>query len=72
MKTLLVMTILFSLQAYSRPADPKESSKKDKMDYGDKQLLHRDACRKPMEALETKYPDIKKEELEKMKSKCDY
>jgi len=42
------------------------------MDYGDKQLLKRDSCRKPIEYLQTRYPDMKKEDLEKMKAKCEY
>lgn len=74
MKTLIIMTLLISLNAFSKTTDSskKEQEKKEERDYGDKQLLERDTCRKPIEALETKYPDLKKEELEKMKAKCDY
>lgn len=54
------------------PINKKEEKKPEKRDYGDKQLLQRDVCRKPIEALETKYSDLTKEQLEKMKAKCSY
>jgi hypothetical protein len=73
MKTLFALLLIFSFQSFAQSADSsKKSDKKEQMDEGDKQLLKRDTCRKPIEALETKYPNITKEELEKMKSKCDY
>lgn len=72
MKTLTILTLLLSLSAFAQSDDSKKDDKKDKMDYGDKQLLQRDTCRKPIEALETKYPNMTKEELEKMKAKCAY
>lgn len=73
MKTIMIVALLFSISTFAQSNDSqKESEKKDTRDYGDKQLLQRDTCRKPIEALETKYPDIKKEDLEKMKAKCAY
>lgn len=70
MKTLIIFTLFLSLNALAE--DPKKEVKKDTMDYGDKQLLKRDTCRKPIEALVTKYPNKTKEELEKMKAQCEY
>ena len=70
MKTFIIFTLFLSLNALAEEA--KKEVKKDTMDYGDKQLLKRDTCRKPIEALETKYPNLTKEELEKMKAKCEY
>lgn len=67
MKTILLLTLIVSFHAFAQSPD-----KKDKMDYGDKQLLERDACRKPIEYLQTRYPDYTKEQLEKMKSECKY
>lgn len=74
MKTLLILTILVSVNSYAQSdeASKKLAEEKSKMDYGDKQLLKRDTCRKPIEALETKYPNLTKAELEKMKANCTY
>ncbi len=72
MKTLIILSLFMSFNALANSEESKKDEKKNQMDYGDKQLLKRDTCRKPIEALETKYPDYTKEELEKMKSKCEY
>lgn len=73
MKMTILIALLVSVSAFSQTNEKKKDLyHKDKMDYGDKQLLNRDVCRKPLEALETKYANIKKEELEKMKEKCGY
>ena len=73
MKTILTLSLLFSLNVFAQEANQKkEQPKKDQMDYGDKQLLRRDTCRKPMEYLETRYSDIPKEKLQKMKEDCSY
>ncbi|WPU64348.1 hypothetical protein [Peredibacter starrii] len=66
MKTFILFTIFLSLTSFAAE-DPRK-----KMDYGDKQLLQRDVCRKPIEYLQTRYPDFTKEQLEKMKSECKY
>jgi hypothetical protein len=51
MKTLFILTLFVSLNSLAfADESKKESDKKDKMDYGDKQLLQRDTCRKPIEA----------------------
>ena len=71
MKTLFILTLIVSINSYAQ-SDEKKDEKKDSMDYGDKQLLKRDTCRRPIEYLQTRYPDMKKEELEKMKAKCAY
>lgn len=70
MKTLLVLSFLFSLNALAQTED-NAKKEKDKMDYGDKQLLQRDICRKPVEYLETRY-GMTKEEIQKQKAKCTY
>jgi len=70
MKTIILLSLLLSLNALAE--DPKKEEKKETMDYGDKQLMKRDTCRKPIEYLQTRYPDVKKEDLEKMKAKCEY
>lgn len=70
MKTFIIFVLFLSLNALAE--DPKKDEKKDTMDYGDKQLLKRDTCRRPIEYLQTRYPDMKKEDLEKMKAKCEY
>jgi len=70
MKTIIMLTLLLSLNVQAQ--DPKKEEKKETMDYGDKQLMKRDTCRKPIEYLQTRYPDVKKEDLEKMKAKCEY
>lgn len=73
MKMIILIAFFFSFAAFSQNDEKKKDLyQKDKMDYGDKQLLNRDVCRKPIEALETKYDNIKKEELAKMKEKCGY
>ena len=72
MKTLFFLSLVLSLNTFAQTDTTKTKDKKDKMDYGDKQLLKRDTCRKPMEALQTKYPEMTKEDLEKMKAKCEY
>lgn len=72
MKTLIILTLFLSLNAMANSDESKKDEKKAQMDYGDKQLLKRDSCRKPIEYLETRYPDVKKEELEKMKANCTY
>jgi len=70
MKTLFILTLFISLNSHALSDEKKEEKKE--MDYGDKQLLKRDSCRKPIEYLQTRYPDMKKEDLEKMKAKCEY
>lgn len=70
MKTFIVLSLILSLNSFAE--DSKKEEKKESMDDGDKQLLSRDVCRKPMEYLETRYSQFKKEELEKMKAKCKY
>lgn len=70
MKTFIILSLLVSLNALAE--DSKKEEKKESMDDGDKQLLNRDVCRKPIEYLETRYSQFKKEELEKMKAKCKY
>jgi hypothetical protein len=75
MKTYLIITLLFSLSALAQTPSPqsKKSPKaQDQMDEADKQLLRRDVCRKPMEALETRYDNVEKKDLEKMKANCQY
>lgn len=74
MKILIAFTLMFSLNSFAQTTfeAKKEPQKKDDMDYGDKQLLRRDTCRKPMEYLETRYPNKTKEELAKMKKECAY
>ena len=74
MKTLIIFSLLLSFNVYAQKSDDskKDSSKKEEMDYGDKQLLKRDTCRKPIEYLETRYPNKTKEELEKMMKDCSY
>ncbi|WP_408097349.1 hypothetical protein ACJVC5_00110 [Peredibacter sp. HCB2-198] len=71
MKTLITMTLLLSFNSFAQSSNTQENPKK-KMDYGDKQLLQRDTCRRPIEYLQTRYPDFTKEQLEKMKSECKY
>lgn len=70
MKTFIILSLLVCLNALAE--DSKKEEKKESMDDGDKQLLNRDVCRKPIEYLETRYSQFKKEELEKMKAKCKY
>lgn len=69
---LFIFAVLITTSAFAQYDAKKDDKKKEKMDYGDKQLLNRDSCRKPIEALETKYPQYTREQLEKMKAKCDY
>jgi FMN-dependent NADH-azoreductase len=72
MRTLIALTFFFSIYAYSQTKQEiQETSKKLKMDYGDQQLLMRDVCRKPIEYLETRYSNVPKDKLLKMKEKCD-
>jgi hypothetical protein len=75
MKIYLIITLLFSLSTLAQvpsPQSKKTPRAQDQMDEGDKQLLKRDVCRKPMEALETRYDNIEKKDLEKMKANCQY
>lgn len=74
MRTLIALTFFFSLYAFAQNKQElgqvKSYIEKNKMDYGDQQLLMRDVCRKPIEYLETRYEGIPKETLIKMKEKC--
>lgn len=72
MKTFIIFTLLLSFNSFAQSSNSQEQDPRKKMDYGDKQLLQRDTCRKPMEYLQTRYPDFTKEQLEKMKSECKY
>lgn len=73
MKKIFVLALLLSSYSYAQDIDSKATSlKKEEMDEGDKQLLKRDTCRKPMEALESKYLNLSKTELEKMQQECSY
>lgn len=72
MKFLLFLSMFISLSTFAENSEPsKKMEKKEKMDYGDKQLHQRDVCRKPVEFLETRY-GMTKEEIEKAKAKCTY
>lgn len=74
MRTIIALSFFFSLYAYSQTQQEnklaQDYAQKAKLDYGDKQLLMRDACRKPIEYLETKYDNIPKEELQKLQKRC--
>lgn len=73
MKIVLIFLFLsLSFSSFAEDKRAKETAQKEKMDYGDKQLLKRNVCRKPIEHLETRYKGISKEKLEKMKSECEY
>ncbi len=73
MKKYLIISLLFSFGLMAQVSESKkELLLKDQMDEGDKQLLNRDACRKPIEALETKYDKVDKKTLVKMKENCQY
>ncbi len=70
---IIILFFIFSLVAFTQTLTEEDKKKeRAKMDDGDKQLLQRDACRKPMEALETKYEHVQKEKLEKIKDTCPY
>ena len=70
MKSLFILSLLFSLNVLAESED-NAKKEKDKMDHGDKQLLQRDICRKPVEYLESRY-GMTKEEIQKQKEKCTY
>ncbi len=74
MRTIIALTLFFSFYAYSQNKQEmkqaEDYAKKNQMDYGDKQLLMRDTCRKPIEYLETRYENIPKETLVKMQERC--
>jgi hypothetical protein len=73
MTKYLIISLLFSFSLMAGVTESKkELPLKDQMDEGDKQLLKRDACRKPIEALETKYDNVEKKTLVKMKENCQY
>lgn len=79
MKIILTLTILFSLNTFAQtletgtlPKPQKEPSKYEKMDSSDEEVFKRDVCRRPIEALETRYSQYSKAQLEKMKSECKY
>lgn len=68
-----MILLMFSFGVMAQTPQPKkEVPLKDQMDEGDKLLLARDVCRKPMEALETKFEGLDKKQLEKMKKDCQY
>lgn len=72
MKIFLFLSMFFSLSTFAENSKPsKNMEKKEKMDYGDRQLHQRDVCRKPVEFLETRY-GMTKEEIEKAKAMCPY
>jgi hypothetical protein len=73
MMKYLIISLLLSFSLMAQVTGSKEELPlKDQMDEGDKQLLKRDTCRKPIEALETKYDNVDKKALVKMKENCQY
>lgn len=74
MRTIIALSFFFSLYAFAQTQQEtkqaQDYAQKNKMDDGDKQLLMRDACRKPTEYLETKYDNIPKETLKKIQERC--
>jgi hypothetical protein len=73
MMKYLIISILFSSSLMAQVTESKKVIPlRDQVDEGDKQLLKRDACRKPIEALETKYDNVEKKTLVKMKEDCQY
>lgn len=67
---ILILSSESSVNSTSKIAK-KENPNSIQMDEGGKQLLKRDVCRKPIEALETKYESISKDQLKKLKAECE-